>query len=61
MRDLVAGRYRVPWEDQVAVVDGTSCGFPSPSRRYQPHPETAPGTPAVDSTLPETELRRRSA
>jgi formamidase len=42
MRDLVAGRYRVPWQDQVAVVDRTSCGFPSTARRYQPHPETAP-------------------
>src|SRR3984893_15593820 len=27
MRDLVAGRYRLPWEDEVKVVDGTSCGF----------------------------------
>jgi formamidase len=35
MRDLVAGRYRLPWEDEVAVTDGTSCGFPAPTRTYQ--------------------------
>ena len=34
MRDLVAGRYRLPWEDEVAVKDGTSCGFPVPTRSY---------------------------
>ncbi|HEY3593027.1 MAG TPA: formamidase [Polyangiaceae bacterium] len=34
MRDLVAGRYRLPWEDDVAVTDGTSCGFPVPTRAY---------------------------
>jgi formamidase len=34
MRDLVAGKYRLPWEDEVVHVDGTSCGFPKPARRY---------------------------
>jgi len=34
MTDLAAGRYRVPWEDQVQVTDGTGCGFPAPSRHY---------------------------
>lgn len=34
MQDLVAGRYRLPWEDEVAVTDGTSCGFPRPTRAY---------------------------
>ena len=34
MTDLAAGRYRLPWEDSVKVVDGTSCGFPAPTRRY---------------------------
>jgi formamidase len=34
MQDLVAGRYRLPWEDEVRHVDGTSCGFPKPLRRY---------------------------
>jgi formamidase len=42
MRDLVAGRYRLPWEDDVKAVDGTSCGFPKPTRRYGPaHAEAA--------------------
>jgi formamidase len=31
----VAGRYRVPWESEVAATDGTSCGFPAPSREYR--------------------------
>ena len=35
MRDLVAGRYRLPWEDEVQVTDGTSCGFPPPARRFR--------------------------
>jgi formamidase len=35
MHDLVAGKYTLPWEDEVAVKDGTSCGFPVPNRRYQ--------------------------
>lgn len=34
MQDLVAGRYRLPWEDQVKVVDGTPSGFAAPTRRY---------------------------
>lgn len=34
MQDLVAGRYRLPWEDEVAITDGTSCGFAKPTRRY---------------------------
>jgi formamidase len=35
MRDLVAERYRVPWENQVRVIDGTSCGFDPPRRLYK--------------------------
>jgi formamidase len=34
MQDLVAGGYRLPWEDEVVHKDGTACGFPKPSRRY---------------------------
>ncbi|RWX20960.1 formamidase, partial [Rhizobium leguminosarum] len=34
MRDLVAGKYRLPWEDEIKVKDGTSCGFDKPMRRY---------------------------
>jgi formamidase len=34
MRDLVAGAYRLPWEDGVAVTDGTGFGFPKPVRLY---------------------------
>jgi len=34
MQDLVAGRYRLPWEEAVSVTDGTSCGFARPTRKY---------------------------
>ena len=34
MHDLVAGRYKLPWEDNVEVKDGTGFGFPVPKRRY---------------------------
>lgn len=34
MQDLVAGRYRLPWEDQVVHIDGTSCGFAAPTRLH---------------------------
>ena len=34
MQDMVAGQYRLPWEETVRVTDGTSCGFPAPTRLY---------------------------
>src|ERR1700731_19044 len=34
MQDMVAGTFRLPWEDQVKVTDGTSCGFPVPTRVF---------------------------
>ena len=42
MQDLVAGRYRLPWEESVKVTDGATCGFPTPTRRYgEKHQEAA--------------------
>lgn len=42
MQDLVAGRYRLPWEGDVAVTDGTPSGFAPPTRRYgEKHQEAA--------------------
>ena len=41
MHDMVAGRYSLPWEKEVLVTDGTSCGFAAPTRPYAPQP--APG------------------
>ncbi len=32
MQDLAAGRYRLPWEAEVKVTDGTGCGLPPPRR-----------------------------
>ena len=34
MKDLVAGRYELPWENEVVHRDGTSCGFAPPTRSY---------------------------
>lgn len=34
MHDLVAGRYRLPWEATIKVTDGTPSGFAHPTRRY---------------------------
>lgn len=34
MKDLVAGEYKLPWEDEVIHTDGTSCGFPAPTRSF---------------------------
>jgi len=39
MKDLAAGRYRLPWESDVEVTDGTSCGFAAPTREYAPTKE----------------------
>ena len=35
MRDMVAGEYKLPWEDDVVHKDGTSCGFAIPNRTYK--------------------------
>lgn len=35
MKDLVNGNYRLPWEDEVVYTDGTSSGFPAPTRLYR--------------------------
>jgi formamidase len=35
MKDLVAGKYRLPWEEEIQVKDGTSCGFPVPTRSHR--------------------------
>ncbi len=34
MQDMVAGTARLPWEDAVKITDGTSCGFPEPTRTF---------------------------
>ena len=38
MKDLVAERYRLPWESEVVVTDGTTCGFAAPVREYEAQP-----------------------
>jgi DNA-binding CsgD family transcriptional regulator len=51
MHDLVAGHYRLPWEDAVKVVDGNSRGFPAPTRTY------TPSQPAARAQLSNAEIR----
>ncbi|MFX8809351.1 hypothetical protein ABTM66_20050, partial [Acinetobacter baumannii] len=34
MKDMVAGRARLPWEDAVVHTDGQSCGFAAPTRHF---------------------------
>ena len=34
MQDMVTGTFRLPWEDQVKVTDGTSYGFAAPTRMF---------------------------
>ncbi len=41
MTDLAKGQYSLPWEKDVKVVDGTSCGFAAPTRSYAPNPPSA--------------------
>ena len=35
MQDLVAEKYKLPWEDDVKHKDGTAFGFESPTREYK--------------------------
>jgi len=52
----VGGRYRLPWEDQIVHVDGTSCGFAPPERVYGgPSTRGAPvATPRRTIVIPTT-------
>jgi formamidase len=34
MQDLAAGRYRLKWEDDVQITDGTGCGLPPPRAKF---------------------------
>ena len=54
MTDMAAGRYKLPWNDQVQVTDGTPCGFEAPTRSYigaQAHP-LVPDSAPPPSTAP---------
>ena len=35
MQDMVRGEYRLPWDDDVKVVDGRDFGFAPPERKYE--------------------------
>ncbi len=51
MQDMVAGTFRLLWEDQVKITDGTSCGFPAPTRAF--------GMKSVKAAGSEAAVRRR--
>ncbi len=36
MRDLAAGRYCLPWEDEIVHKDGSAFGYPAPTRSFEP-------------------------
>jgi formamidase len=36
MQDMVAGRYKLPWDASIVERDGGSCGFAPPTRAYDP-------------------------
>ena len=36
MHDMVHGRYKLPWEDDVVHTDGAACGFAPPTRKHAP-------------------------
>ncbi len=41
MQDMVAGKYKLPWDASIQVRDGTPCGFDAPTRPYfgpEPNP-----------------------
>jgi formamidase len=44
MQDLVAERYRLPWEAEVEQQDGTSSGFAAPTRDYAGPAEARPAS-----------------
>jgi formamidase len=47
MTDLVAGRYRLPWEDEVVHRDGTGSGFEPPTRDYEGAEASVTAVPKV--------------
>lgn len=51
MQDMVAGRFRLPWEDTVQITDGSSCGFAPPQRAYR-GPEAHPLVPDAPGLVP---------
>ncbi|MFZ2649307.1 MAG: formamidase [Burkholderiaceae bacterium] len=48
MQDMVAGRYRLPWDASIQVRDGQPCGFAAPARAYRaPEPNPLEGAASV--------------
>jgi formamidase len=42
MQDMVAGRYKLPWDASIVERDGSSCGFAPPIRAYDPNNMLSP-------------------
>jgi formamidase len=43
LEGIAAGRYRLPWENEVRHTDGPSSEFPKPTRRYGERLDRAAG------------------
>jgi len=46
MQDLVDGKYRLPWEDEVQVKDGVGVGYPPPRAIVGARPQDVPRGPS---------------
>jgi formamidase len=51
MHDMVAGRYKLPWDSSIEVRDGQPCGFAAPTRTFR-GPEPNPLDTALPALLP---------
>jgi len=54
MQDMVAGRFKLPWEGQVVHTDGQSCGFAPPTRTFEGNTANLLDVPASSSASPSS-------
>jgi len=62
MRSMVAGTFRLPWEDKVKITNGTSCGFQAPTRGSagrRRRPSEGRPSPTVIASQPVARMRAR--
>jgi formamidase len=50
MRDMVAGRFQLPWAGEVVHTDGQSCGFAPPTRAFEGNTTNLLEAPASTSS-----------
>ena len=42
IKDLAAGKYKLPWEDEMDIKDGSIYGYPTTGGRFGTEPEADP-------------------